>query len=41
MAFINSFEGKDVVIVAGRIDGTGTASITSGFSFITIWQVDT
>ena len=36
MAFVNSNEGKDVVIVAGRIDGTGTPSITSGegFSFV-------
>ena len=33
MAFVNSNEGKDVVIVCGRIDGTGTASITSGKGF--------
>ena len=33
MAFINSFEGKDVVCIAGRIDGTGSASITSGEGF--------
>ena len=33
MAFINHFEGKETVIIAGRYDGTGTASITSGKGF--------
>ena len=33
MAFVNSFEGKDVVCIGGRVDGTSTASITSGEGF--------
>ena len=33
MGFVNSFEGKDVVCIAGRINGTGTAAITAGEGF--------
>ena len=33
MAFVNSFEGKDVVCIGGRVNGTATASITSGQGF--------
>jgi len=33
MAFVNSNEGKDVVIVAGRVVQSGDQSITSGKGF--------